>query len=336
MQGLPEFAIHWATELGASPSRLEELRGGINNRVYLCSAAHQQWVIKGYPATEQGQRDRMKAEVQFLRLANEVAPHLTPKLVYTDSDHRCVVLEYIKGETFEEGIPPHKDEIATAVRFVQLLNQDSQLAREFIEMDASEGFLSLREHIANVNQRIEAMSCDHISSLEKPMAITLMNQLDVELEQVQVKTNRLIDSGAISDILDSSMRCVSPSDFGFHNAVLTSEGVRFIDFEFAGWDDPAKMTIDFMLQPRVPVWGQGSLLSEAWDSDVEHSIKSRCQNLGPILRLKWACIILSVLCPARLNRLLDIIGEEEEASLVRRQLIRANNYLAATSSIQFT
>ena len=42
-------------------------------------------------------------------------------------------------------------------------------------------------------------------------------------------------------------RCISPSDFGFHNAILGSgETVRFVDFEYAGWDDPAHLVCDFL------------------------------------------------------------------------------------------
>ena len=47
---------------------------------------------------------------------------------------------------------------------------------------------------------------------------------------------------------------MSPSDFGFHNALATPGGrLVFIDFEYAGWDDPAKLANDFFCQPAVPV-----------------------------------------------------------------------------------
>ena len=49
-------------------------------------------------------------------------------------------------------------------------------------------------------------------------------------------------------------RVLSPSDFGFHNALLDRQGnVRFFDFEYAGWDDPAKLVCDFFCQVEVPV-----------------------------------------------------------------------------------
>ena len=41
-------------------------------------------------------------------------------------------------------------------------------------------------------------------------------------------------------------KCLSPSDFGFHNVIVEKDKIlRFIDFEYAGWDDPAKMVSDF-------------------------------------------------------------------------------------------
>lgn len=333
MAGLPEFALHWATELGSKHSNLEELHGGINNRVYLCSAKGRKLVIKGYPLTKACQRDRMKAEVQFLKLANRVAPNLAPRLIYADQDHRCVVLEYLEGKAFAEGIPPQADAIATAVRFIKVLNRDSQLVKEYIEMDAAEGFLSLREHIANVSERLATLSCNHISNRSKSTARSLIVQIREELVKVQENTEKKIERGIVSNNIRPEERCVSPSDFGFHNAIITPKGVRFIDFEFAGWDDPAKTTVDFILQPHIPVRYQQSPLRAAWQPDLRGSIDNRCQYLGPILRLKWACIILSVLNPARLGKILSMASEERTGDLIHKRLERAGSYLERTGKI---
>ena len=39
--------------------------------------------------------------------------------------------------------------------------------------------------------------------------------------------------------------CVSPSDFGFQNTLISKNIVYFIDFEYAGLDDPVKCILDF-------------------------------------------------------------------------------------------
>ena len=59
---------------------------------------------------------------------------------------------------------------------------------------------------------------------------------------------------SLDEPLPAAERCVSPSDFGFHNALRTPDGrLAFIDFEYAGWDDPAKTVSDFFCQPECPV-----------------------------------------------------------------------------------
>ena len=51
------------------------------------------------------------------------------------------------------------------------------------------------------------------------------------------------------------LRVLSPSDFGFHNALRRPDGtIVFVDFEYFGWDDPAKMMADAMLHPGNPAF----------------------------------------------------------------------------------
>jgi len=170
----PLFAVHWAEELGADPNCLERLQGGINNQVFRSSDGAQNWVIKGYSPVKPGQPDRMLAEQQFLVFANQIAPGFTPSLVCADHDRRCVVLEYVHGVTFGEDVPPSAEAVSEAVRFINLLNRDPQQAREYIQLDAAEGFQSLSQHIANVQSCLDAMSLQHISTEVKLLAEVLL------------------------------------------------------------------------------------------------------------------------------------------------------------------
>jgi hypothetical protein len=326
-ESTPVFAQHWANQLGASLNSLERLQGGINNRVFRCSSGKQKWVIKEYAPAQPGQPDRMQAEVQFLRFASQVAPGFTPALIQADPDRRCVVLENLEGNAFPEGVAPPVTAIAAAVRFIHQLNQNPQLARESIQLDAAEGFLSLRLHLANVHGRLAAMGCQHLESNTRREAEQLLKRIRTELAQLEARTSYLIDQGVISDAIHPNQRCVSPSDFGFHNAISTAVGVRFIDFEFAGWDDPAKATLDFSLQPRIPLSNNGYPLLAAWHPEQQKAIEVRCQHLGPILRLKWLCIMLAVLKPSRLEQILAVMPGEEATLLIRNRLEKASLYL---------
>lgn len=328
----PTFAIHWARELGANPNTLERMHGGINNQVLRCGDGAQKWVIKGFSSVKPGRPDRMKAELQFLQYANQVAPGFTPVLVCSDLNRRCLILEHIEGKAFTESKPPTEEAIAEAVCFIDLLNRDRRQGIKLIEQEAAEGFLSLRQHVANVHERIQLMNCRHIEDQIRSKAELLLEHIRVEMDMVEARINRLIGLGLISDSIDLSQCCISPGDFGFHNAIITPSGVRFIDFEFAGWDDPAKTTLDFSLQPRVPLLGRGLPLLMAWPKEVRKSVNIRCQQMAPILRIKWLCILLSVLNEKRLHEILSVIPEQKKETLICSRLERAQAYLESRNA----
>ena len=91
---------------------------------------------------------------------------------------------------------------------------------------------------------------------------------------------------------------MSASDFGFHNAINSEDGrLYFVDFEYFGWDDPAKMISDFFLQPalRLPVG-----LREGFFNRIRGNYKNdpglemRLSMIYPILGVKWCLIMLNV------------------------------------------
>ena len=98
--------------------------------------------------------------------------------------------------------------------------------------------------------------------------------------------------------LPAGARTLSPSDFGFHNALLRPDGTLvFIDFEYFGWDDPAKTVADFFLQPQAP------LAPERLASAFLQRLPAVCGRapasasgspcVYPLLSLKWCLIMLN-------------------------------------------
>lgn len=321
----PDFARHWALELDCKESSLVRLQGGINNRVYRCGeAGRYQLVIKGYAPLESGARDRMQAEVDFLRYAEQVAPGFTPELIHVDPERRCVVLEHLEGQAFPEGVPPPQEAVTAAVEFFHLLNNNHSIARQFIQLGAAEGFLRLSEHLDNIQHRLCGMQSEHLPAKNKGTAERLIACLHIEFKRLSEKTKTMITNGAINDKIQANALCVSPSDFGFHNAILSSTGTKFFDFEFSGWDDLAKTILDFTLQPRIPLIEKSSPLRESLVIDAFPNLEQRIEILRPILRLKWVCIILSVLNPSRLAILCE---DKTHASLVSKQIYVACSYM---------
>jgi hypothetical protein len=141
------------------------------------------------------------------------------------------------------------------------------------------------------------------SDLEREMHRWVQEELRDRWREVRAAVERLCAQKQQS--LDAELvpveRCLSPSDFGFHNALRQADGMlRFFDFEYAGWDDPAKLICDVACQPEVPV---PRSLWEDFRSQVlavlPHAewIAWRVAWLLPVHQLKWCCLVLNEFLP---------------------------------------
>lgn len=245
------------------------------------------------------------------------------------------MLEHIAGKAFPEGVSPPEAAVIFAVDFLRRLNQDHLVAAQFISQDATEGFLSLTEHILNIRQRLDRMECDHLQTEDRSKAKSILACLESEYERIWTTTKEGITKGILRDRINPEERIVSPGDFGFHNAIRTPAGIRFIDFEFAGWDDPAKTLIDFVLQPRIPLNQSGSPLYKALNQAQYPDYHKRHEALMPILSLKWSCIILSVLNPNRMREITRITPDQEVLSMISRRISAAASHIEKHLSMAF-
>ena len=99
---------------------------------------------------------------------------------------------------------------------------------------------------------------------------------------------------------------LSPSDHGFHNALMKSNGKWiFFDFEYAGWDDAAKMISDALHQPAVPIPIEfhsafvSYLLSGLKD---DGTLLNRLNIVHPVVGLKWCLLMLNEFLPVSQSR----------------------------------
>src|SRR5262249_28106137 len=132
---------------------------------------------------------------------------------------------------------------------------------------------------------------------------------------------------AADEEIRAADRCLSPSDFGFHNALLGADRrLRFLDFEDAAWDDPAKLICDFFCQPAVPAPREeyerfaagvtADLSDPAWH-------RARAALLLPAYRVKWCCILLNDFLSAGARRRRFAAADQPDRQLL--QLAKARH-----------
>ena len=308
--------------------------GGANNRVYHLRAGSRDLLLKSYFHSPSDPRDRFGAEHAFYSWAWNQGLRCLPEPLAWDPVHRLGLFEYIPGESLtRDEIGPAI--IAQALEFVTGLNARRDLPEARAIPVASEACFSLDEHADRIGSRIQRLQAfQPVTSIDHEAAGFVAEELVPRWNAVREGIRARIAEDPAGDApLPARRRCLSPSDFGFHNALLPDDGrVRFLDFEYAGWDDPAKLACDFFCQPRVPVPGvywtefvRGLDRALGWEGRLE----ARARLLLPAYRLKWCCIILNEFLRAdRARREFARTAPAEAEDLKATQLRKAREYLA--------
>jgi hypothetical protein len=312
---------------GASLLGMEPLNQGGNNRAYRLRTREGDFLGKQYFSHAGDRRDRMNTEFRFTRYANRVAPRGTPIPLASHAERRMAIYEFIDGRSFRPG-DVGEAEVDQAADFFVALNRDRGSDEARALHDASEAAFSLDMHIAGIEARLARLTDIEPRDALDDEARRLVAALDTAWRAAAAGERGSVrpDGGDAPGDLTEEGRCLSPSDFGFHNALRRTDGqIVFFDFEYAGWDDPARMAADFFAQVAVPVpeplFERFIARSFSPFPDAA-SVRERARRLRRLYRFKWCCIVLAVFQPASLARRVFATGGEV-VELKRVQLDKA-------------
>jgi Phosphotransferase enzyme family len=298
------------------------LAGGANNRAYRVEAESCEVFLKAYFRHPDDPRDRLAAEFAFARFAWASGVRCIPEPLACDPVAGLGLFEFAHGRRPTECSDAM---IAQAVEFVSDLNASRWRPLAARLPAASEACFSIAEHLGTVARRV-----DRLTNIADPDAAEFVrNELLPMWEEVHASAvSEASDNGlSLDQPLDLTTRCVSPSDFGFHNALIESKGrVRFLDFEYAGWDDPAKLICDFFCQPAVPVTLRffepfARAVADCFPDPA--AVLARARLLLPVYCMKWVCIRLNEFLPAGARRRAFSLSVDEREARKARQLSAA-------------
>ncbi len=294
-----EAAASLLAQLGKrAPHIVLPLPGGRNNRVWRVDCSTESFLLKSYFWSESDPRDRLGQEWAFLEFLRSIGSCKAPEPLAKDAPSRFALLEFIAGD------PPQEiteSDILDAARFFAEMNSQRELGKNLPPV--SEACFSIQGHLGSVSKRVERLIQIQPDSEVHVEAIRFIESaLNPLWKTIKAHIEKKPSSDRQSRLLFSE-RCLSPSDFGFHNALRQSDGsLRYVDFEYAGWDDPAKTLIDFTNQPdRVLPDNLSALFLEKTIGLFPNpeSLYQRVNLLTPLYQLKWACICLNAFFPNR-------------------------------------
>jgi hypothetical protein len=281
---------YWRGYLGKEKLDCFPLKGGINSDVRLCTCESFKFVLKIYRGCKSVKEMRFRAESEFLRYANKITPGSVPGLIHADSGSLSIGLEYVPGVSFMNSIVS-MSELKGAQQFIERLNSDRILADRLISSFASDASSTIDGHISGLRDRLGNILLPAKTYDLYPRIASLRNRIRVAVEALAEETAK-VSYHASDSQFDEFFRCVSPSDFGFHNALRTGQGTVFFDFEHAGWDDIAKLCVDFYLQPRCRTYSL--LVPDAlWGNKLDRRLlENRANILYRVQCIRWALISL--------------------------------------------
>jgi len=311
---------------GVKAPEVTAVSKGGNNRLYRVADSNGILALKSYPCPDDDPRDRIGTEYNALSFLREQGESAVPMPVAIDRSMHVALYQWIDGERIDE---PAAADLDAALAFVRRLHGYRRADGASALPLASEACLSTAELLRQVSAREDKLAT--VAPREPELADFL-----VRLHKERDRLAASIGGRGEEKELAPQFQTLSPSDFGFHNALRDRDGhIVFLDFEYFGWDDPVKLTADFLLHPGMALdrtarrrFADGMAAIHDADSDF----RGRLARQLPLYVLRWCLILLNEFLPERRARR-AIAGGGDHVGATTRQLAKAEVMLAAMARL---
>lgn len=313
----------------------DRIPAGGNNRVYRLRTGVGDRVLKVYFRSPSDSRDRLGAERSFYDFAWGSGVRRTPEPFGWDTENQLGLFSFVEGRKLEPD-EVNESAVGQALDFVVELNRSRNEAIAQNVPVASEACFKVEDHLEIVQRRVTRLrQIEPFSVIDSEAAAFVRDQLEPLWTKIRDAIAKGMERDGLRRLLSQNERCLSPSDFGFHNALRRGDGtLMFFDFEYAGWDDPAKLICDFFSQPQIPT------ASSYWDMFVGRlssglsgvSLRDRAELLLPAYQIKWCCIMLNEFLRSDWGRREFALGEGAAEKRKASQLVAVRRMLALTQN----
>ena len=309
-----------------------------NNKAAIIYTEKKTFFAKKYFNSTSDKKDRFQSEVLFFEYAKKCAPYFIPKIYAIDNASRIILFENIIGRSLKPEDINIESIISAAAFFSSLNIPEFKFNLRNKINSAAEACFSINAHLDLVERRIlnlEKVVADNLKDINATQTISLIRGSFEKIKNhiMFYSKENMIDIDLEIQISD---RVISPSDFGFHNCLKNENNeLVFFDFEYSGWDDPAKVIGDFFNQLQVPVSEKyfDFFVNKAFENNLNKSeLVIRAKLLLPLYKIKWACIAMNIFIPINLERRLfsnpnlDILKyKEQQIQKAQKILINLQN-----------
>jgi len=310
------------------PLQIERWRSTTHNRLWRVDVGEDRLVLKRYFPAPQGRRERLRAEFTFSRFAWARGIRNIPRPIAADYTRCMGLFQFVEGRPLRVA-DIDRSRIEEASTFLARLNHDPTGLDARALPTGLKAARSAADEVRQLEARLHGLQERAVDPRVDPGVRRLVEDLLVPAwQQFLAKPPDWGVGGSTARV-----RCVSPSDFGFHNALVGPDGgLVFLDFEYAGWDDPTRVVGEMFVQADLPVPMDSfpsisSTLGLALGQDEAFADRVRAHL--PLLRIERCCELLHELLPIQGRRPVAL-GAPEANSGKRLALQRTLNELLGT------
>ena len=313
----------------------ERLGDGCNSRVYKVSSDDgSPYLAKQYFHHGLNTRDRLTVEFSGLQFLWDHGVRDIPRPIAMDWTTRWAIYEFIEGRRVPS-VEVTAVEIDAVVDFLETLKELTRDPASRRCPVAAEACFSIQAILDQLQERMRRFPPEdetqaHLQALHMFLRETFLPAWHTIRAWCMARMERWEIS--LARELREEEKTLSPSDFGFHNAIQRADGrLVFVDFEYFGWDDPAKTIVDVLFHPAMSLSDtlkQYFVTQSLHRVDDPEALARRVEVVYPLWGLKWCLILLNEFVPVdwlRRGFAKPTVGERRE--VYDGQLVKSRHVL---------
>jgi len=271
---------------------VQRIEGRGNSRLFRINMeSGQKYAGKLYPDSTFDDRNRLEKETKAYRFLHSNEIKSVPENIWSDTNLNFGLFEWVNGTEINEVTD---DNIINATVFVEKLAKLSKHTRNKEFQSASAACLSGQMIEEQIRNRYEIIH--KLSDNQYELRCFLENNFSDSFEKILTESKKNWP-GIFETDLSKNYQVLSPSDFGFHNALFINNSIKFIDFEYFGWDDPVKLTCDFLLHPGMVLTNERKNIWVTRTKEIfsdDNCFQQRLISSYGLYGLCWCLIMLNV------------------------------------------
>lgn len=282
---------------GHKLSSILTIHGNANSTAYKVNTEHNSFFLKIYPNEKinQGEPSRFTRETNFLEYINAAKLKNVPELIYKSQKHQTILTSWNKGEEIKE---ISSDTLQAMIKFIANSNKHLHMMEAQRITQAKDSWQNSTSSVNDVKKRWRKLIKETTKKKKGYEAIELLKYVNIE-ERIE-DVAALLERKTKEDHWRGSTikQILSQSDMSINNTKKNGDVYSFFDFEYAGWDDPAKLATDILYHPDHQLTEQDEVqcvkMMRKYGIFRDNGAEQRIMDTRELAKIKWLLIMCNI------------------------------------------